>query len=93
VVTGGTSMLTEITTIGENTLGLPVRLGVPRGVGGLVDVVRSPMYATGVGLVVYGAKQMAGQLAQSHASHNKPDARTSVGDLGRGIGKWLREIF
>lgn len=93
VVTGGTSMLTEITTIGENTLGLPVRLGVPRGVGGLVDVVRSPMYATGVGLVVYGAKQMAGQLAQSHASQNKPDARTSVGDLGRGIGKWLREIF
>lgn len=93
VVTGGTSMLTEITTIGENTLGLPVRLGVPRGVGGLVDVVRSPMYATGVGLVVYGAKQMAGQLAQAHASHNKPDARTSVGDLGRGIGKWLREIF
>ncbi len=95
VVTGGTSMLTEITAIGENTLGLPVRLGVPRGIGGLVDVVRSPMYATGVGLVVYGAKmQLASGLhSQATSNQNKPDARTTVGDLGRGIGKWLREIF
>ena len=42
--------------LAEQVLGLPVRRGAPRGVGGLVDVVKSPMYATGVGLVLYGAK-------------------------------------
>lgn len=33
------------------------RLGKPQGIGGLVDVVNNPMYATGVGLVIYGAKR------------------------------------
>ena len=42
--------------LAEEVLGLPVRRGMPRGIGGLVDVVKSPMYATGVGLVVYGAR-------------------------------------
>jgi cell division protein FtsA len=43
--------------IAEDIIGLPVRLGIPRGVGGLMDVVKSPIYATGVGLVLYGAMQ------------------------------------
>jgi cell division protein FtsA len=38
-------------------LGLPTRRGVPTKIGGLVDVVRSPGYATGVGLVMFGASQ------------------------------------
>jgi len=92
VVTGGTSMLSEITAIGEGTLGLPVRLGVPRGIGGLVDVVRSPMYATGVGLVVYGAKHMKehGHVL-NHAT--KTEKRSSIAEFGRGIRGWLSEIF
>ena len=36
---------------------MPVRLGVPKGVGGLAEVVRSPSFATGVGLVQYGVHQ------------------------------------
>lgn len=57
VITGGASLLSEMTSIADEVLGAPVRLGVPHGIGGLVDVVRSPMYATGVGLVHYGAFQ------------------------------------
>ncbi|MEE2900725.1 MAG: cell division protein FtsA [Myxococcota bacterium] len=57
VITGGAALLSEMTSIADDVLGLPVRLGVPRGIGGLVDVVKSPMYATGVGLVHYGATQ------------------------------------
>jgi cell division protein FtsA len=38
---------------------LPTRLGKPRGISGLVDVVNNPMYATGVGLVIYGARNQA----------------------------------
>lgn len=56
VITGGSSLLPGMVEIAEEVIGLPVRLGVPRGVGGLMDVVKSPIYATAVGLVLYGAK-------------------------------------
>ncbi len=56
VVTGGSALLEGVTEISESVLDLPTRLGKPRGISGLVDVVNNPMYATGVGLVLYGAK-------------------------------------
>jgi cell division protein FtsA len=57
VVTGGTSLLEGVTDIAESVLGLPTRLGKPCGISGLTDVVNNPMYATGVGLVLYGARK------------------------------------
>ncbi len=56
VLTGGTTILEGTTELAEEVLGLPCRRGFPRNIGGLVDVVKSPMYATGVGLVQYGAR-------------------------------------
>src|SRR3990167_3690731 len=56
VITGGSTLLPGMTELAEEIMGVPVRRGVPRGIGGLVDVVKSPVYATGVGLVVYGAR-------------------------------------
>jgi len=56
VITGGTTILEGMPELAEQGLQMPVRRGLPRGVGGLVDVVKSPKYATGVGLVLYGAK-------------------------------------
>ena len=56
VVTGGSSLLDGVTDVAESVFNLPTRLGKPRGISGLVDVVNNPMYATGVGLVLYGAK-------------------------------------
>jgi len=58
VITGGTTLLPGMPELAEEVLGLPTRRGYPRGIGGLVDVVKSPMYATGVGLVLYGAKHL-----------------------------------
>ena len=57
VLTGGSSLLGGVTEIAESVFGLPTRQGKPQGIGGLVDVVNNPMYATGVGLVLYGAKR------------------------------------
>ena len=57
VLTGGTSLLEGATEIAESIFGVPTRLGRPQGIGGLTDVVNNPMYATGVGLVIYGAKK------------------------------------
>ena len=56
VLTGGTALLEGCTEIAEAIFNVPSRLGKPRGITGLVDVVNNPMYATGVGLVVYGAR-------------------------------------
>ena len=59
VVTGGSSLLEGVTEIAESIFNLPTRLGRPIGIGGLTDVVNNPMYATGVGLVLYGAKNQS----------------------------------
>ena len=56
VLTGGSSLLHGITDISESIFDVPSRLGKPMGISGLIDVVNNPMYATGVGLVLYGAR-------------------------------------
>jgi cell division protein FtsA len=59
VMTGGTALLDGIGDIAESIFNLPVRIGKPSGISGLVDVVNNPMYATGVGLVIYGVRNQA----------------------------------
>ncbi|RMH60494.1 MAG: cell division protein FtsA [Zetaproteobacteria bacterium] len=54
VITGGSALLDGVIELAEDVFEIPVRLGRPQGVGGLTDVVSSPMYATGVGLILYG---------------------------------------
>jgi cell division protein FtsA len=61
VLTGGCSALTGLLDLAEEIFEAPVRPGIPTGIGGLQDVVRSPMYATGVGLVLFGASQSRGR--------------------------------
>ena len=55
VVTGGSSIMEGVPELAEQIFDMPVRRGIPRGVGGLTDVISNPMYATGVGLSLYGA--------------------------------------
>lgn len=57
VLTGGTSLMPGIREMAEKMFKLPVRIGYPQGVKGLTDVVNNPIYATGVGLVLYGNNQ------------------------------------
>jgi cell division protein FtsA len=56
VLTGGSCILPGMPEMAEQIFNLPVRRGLPQGIGGLTDVVNSPIYATGVGLVKYGAR-------------------------------------
>jgi len=65
VLTGGATAMDGVGDVAEQVLGLPTRRGVPTKIGGLVDVVRSPAYSTGVGLVMFGAVQ--GQSIQMPA--------------------------
>lgn len=61
VLTGGSALLNDVTEVAESVFNFPTRLGKPMGISGLVDVVNNPMYATGVGLVIYGAKNQAAE--------------------------------
>ncbi len=56
VITGGSCLLEGVVDIAEAIFSLPTRIGMPMGIRGLVDVVNNPMYATAVGLVLYGGK-------------------------------------
>ncbi len=56
VLTGGASIMEGITEIAEDIFDMPVRRGIPGGIGGLTDIVSSPIYSTGVGLVLYGMR-------------------------------------
>ncbi len=55
VITGGSAILPGMPELAEQVFNLPVRRGKPLNIGGLVDVVNSPIYATAVGLVKYGS--------------------------------------
>jgi cell division protein FtsA len=57
-ITGGSSLMEGIPELAEQIFNLPARRGYPQGFGGIADVVNSPMYATAVGLVLYGARAL-----------------------------------
>jgi len=86
VLTGGATAMDGMTDVGESVLRLPTRRGMPTRIGGLVDVVRSPAFATGVGLVLFGA-----------AAGRAPSRAQAQDAAGRGLFKraWTRlaEIF
>ena len=85
VLTGGATAMEGVTEVAEQVLGLPTRRGAPTGIGGLVDVVRSPSYSTGVGLVVFGARQ-------GHAIRLSPRDEQRTGMLRRAWSRFA-EIF
>ncbi len=62
VITGGSAMMKGMVELGEEIFHMPVRMGLPRYVGGLSEVVSNPRYATGVGLVLMGKQQLERQI-------------------------------
>ena len=56
VITGGSAELQGVTELAEQIFKSPARVGYPQGMRGLVEIVNKPMYATAVGLVLYGSK-------------------------------------
>ncbi|MGH7280128.1 MAG: cell division FtsA domain-containing protein, partial [Polyangiaceae bacterium] len=67
VLTGGAVLLEGMTEFAEEILGMPVRIGFPQGVKGITQLVHGPQYATGVGLVKYGAQVIADAAARQAA--------------------------
>ncbi len=87
VVTGGTAILEGVPEVAEAVFQLPVRRGLPETVGGLADAVKSPIYATGVGLALYGARRHV---------QGPAEAPTGGGPLARAVRRllgWFGELF
>ncbi|HEC30104.1 MAG TPA: cell division protein FtsA [Gammaproteobacteria bacterium] len=68
VLTGGSSKMEGLIELAEEIFHIPVRLGNPQYVSGLVDVVRNPIYATGVGLLLFGQKNSEQRLSDMHTN-------------------------
>lgn len=85
VVTGGGALTIGVTDSAKRMLTLPVRIGIPSGVGGLVDEILNPSFATPVGLMLYGASHSAPlQSAPSNKKLKLPNSNI--------IGKVIESI-
>ncbi|MBE0501298.1 MAG: cell division protein FtsA [Desulfuromonadales bacterium] len=86
VITGGTTILSGMPELAEQVFNLPVRRGVPIDIGGLTDVVSSPIHATGVGLVKYGSR--------NQQSRNFMIGQENMFDkVARRMKDWFGEFF
>lgn len=86
VLTGGSVLMEGVVEVAEQVFNLPVRRGVPRGIGGLVEVVQSPLYATGVGLVLYGYRHQENRAFRSRDGNVYYKVKERMKE-------WLEEIF
>jgi cell division protein FtsA len=86
VITGGSAMMRGMVELGEEIFHMPVRLGMPRYVGGLSEVVSNPRYATGVGLVLMGKQQLERHL-------NGQMESSSFGRIMEKMKSWFQGNF
>ena len=84
VLTGGASKMEGVVDLAEEIFHVPVSVGSPASVTGLKDIVKNPIYATGVGLLMYGKEKQEEQAAGSR--------QRGGGAFGR-LRNWLSENF
>jgi cell division protein FtsA len=86
VLTGGASLMPGMAELAEEVFHMPVRIGVPKYVGGLSEVVKTPRFSTGVGLLLYGKDQVQG------SGSSKADT-AGVGQLLSRMKAWFAGNF
>ncbi len=93
VITGGASLMQGLEQVATERFRLPVRIGKPEGVSGLVDVVASPAHATAVGLVRYGMLHgPTPSAAVQRGRGERVDGAAQSGVLGR-VRNLLKDFF
>ena len=85
VITGGTSSLQGMVELGEEIFHMPVRLGLPKYSGGLEEVVKTPRYSTGIGLIMAGIDEQ-----RHHHNHLKGGSAKQVFARMKG---WFQKNF
>jgi cell division protein FtsA len=87
VITGGSAELPGVPEIAEQIFNVPARTGYPQGINGLVEIVNKPMYATAVGLVLYGARR-----AKEGKKFRIRDSNI-FGRVMERMKKWFKEVI
>ncbi len=64
VLTGGTSKMEGVVELAEEIFHMPVSIGKPQGITGLIDIVRNPIYSTAVGLLLYGSETQTESISR-----------------------------
>ncbi|MGA8573457.1 MAG: cell division protein FtsA [Desulfobaccales bacterium] len=94
VLTGGSSLVDGLPELAGEVFQMHTRIGYPMGVGGLVDVIHDPSFATAVGLVLHGFRTQ--RKAQRQDGRWAPPARWAGSRSSRGfwgrVKKWFREV-
>lgn len=94
VLTGGSSLLSGICELGEEILDLSVRIGYPtQRINGSSDFVKNPIYATAVGLVLYGARDMMNKEILSPNSFAQSKGGGIFKKIGSAIKQWIFDIL
>jgi cell division protein FtsA len=101
VLTGGAVLLEGMSEFAEEILGMPVRLGYPIGIKGITQLVQGPQFATGVGLVKFGAQALAnareaivieGRRAPMRHTSEPPEEPAAAENKAK-FWQWLRAAF
>src|SRR6187399_3776825 len=93
VLAGGANLMEGMVECAEEVLGMPVRVGFPRGITGLTQLVQGPQYAASVGLLHYAARQIAEAELRAEHVHITRASQPAVSHIGRGLIGWLRGAF
>ncbi len=88
VLTGGCAQMPGIAELAYQVFRLPVRIGIPTGLGGLVEEFKSPEYATSVGLVLAGIEELQNQ----DPGPKQRKASSSNGKLTK-FAQWIKREF
>ncbi|WP_028455651.1 cell division protein FtsA [Chitinilyticum litopenaei] len=86
VITGGAALMPGMVELGEEIFHMPVRLGLPKYVGGLAEVVKNPRYSTAVGLLLLAREQMM----KNPMGRGK---EAGIGDLLGRMKSWFKDNF
>jgi len=86
VLTGGSAKMEGAVELAEEIFHMPVRVGIPQFVSGLVDVVKNPIYSTGVGLLLFGQKQLQNTIPGVHLD-------SSVKGVWQRMRNWFQGNF
>ena len=87
VLTGGSSLMEGAAELAEQVFNLPCRIGYPRNIGGLRDVVNSPKFATAVGLLCFGSDKESDNHKIRMREKNLFDSVLSS------MKRWVKDIF
>jgi len=96
VLTGGAALMEGMGEPAQEIMGRPVRLGAPAGGTGILQLVQGPQYATGVGLVRYGAQKLAEQAAHATEQRGRIErvqVEVKASPQGSKLWSWVRAAF